>query len=125
MERASSKLLAAVKRHGRTIAVAQPGSEEMRYLDYMGAEANVGGPDMAHILVRADPSKAAVLEEFLHGTQAKLGIIDRLGTRGAEVHVKDFMIRHRVMLGLGDEDVEALRTLLARERAQLGDGGQP
>ncbi len=67
----------------------------MRYLDYMGAEANVGGPGMTHILVRDNPSKAAVLEEFLHGTQAKLGIIDRLGMREAEVHVKDFMIRHK------------------------------
>jgi hypothetical protein len=125
LERASPDLLAAVERHGRTITVAQPGSEEMRYLDYMGAEANVGGAGMTHILVRANPGKAAVLEEFLHGTQARLGIIDRLGTRGAEVHVKDFMIRHRVMLGLGDEDVEALRTLLTRERGQLGDGRQP
>lgn len=45
-----------------------------------------------HILLRKSPSKAAVLEEFLHGTQSKLGITDRLGTSGlgsAETHVKD------------------------------------
>lgn len=111
MERASPELLAAIKQHGRTITVALPGSEEMRYLDYMGAEANVGGPGMTHILVRENPGKAAVLEEFLPGTQAKLGIIDRLGTRGAEVHVKDFMTRHRIMLGLTAEDAKTLRTL--------------
>ena len=65
MERASPELLASIERHGRTVTVAKPGSEELRYLDYMGAEANVGGPDMAHILVREEPGKAAVLEEFL------------------------------------------------------------
>ena len=48
--------------------MAQPGSEELRYPDYMDAEANVGGSDMTHILVREDPGKAALLEEFLHGT---------------------------------------------------------
>lgn len=29
----------------------------------------------------------------------------------AETHVKDFMIRHQRMLGLGDEDIARLRTL--------------
>jgi hypothetical protein len=53
----------------------------------MGAEANVGGPGHLHILLRENPSKAAALEEFLHGTQSRLGIIDRLGAEGAEAHV--------------------------------------
>ena len=119
MECASPELLAAIKRQGRTVTTAQPGSEEMRYLDYMGAEANVGGAGMTHILVRENSGRAAVLEEFLHGTQAKLGIIDRLGTQGAEVHVKDFMIRHRIMLGLTVKDVDTLRTLQGREQAVL------
>ncbi|QJD70182.1 hypothetical protein HG421_19980 [Xanthomonas campestris pv. badrii] len=80
----------------------------------MQAEANVGGPDYTHILLRNDPSKAAVLEEFLHGTQSRLGIVDRLGPQGfgsAETHVKDFMIRHQSMLGLSSEDVQILRQL--------------
>lgn len=94
----------------------------MRYLDYMGAEANVGGPGMTHILVRENPGKAAVLEEFLHGTQFKLGIIARLGTRGAEAHVKDFMVRHQIMLGLSAEDVDMLRTLRGREQATPEEG---
>jgi len=67
-----------------------------------------------HILLRQNPSKPAVLEEFLHGTQQKLGITDRLGTSGmgsTETHVKDFMIRHQKMLGLGAEDVKILQTL--------------
>ncbi|MBV9507386.1 MAG: hypothetical protein JO323_20525 [Acidobacteriia bacterium] len=80
----------------------------MRYLDTVGAEANVGGPNMDHILLRPNPSKAAVMEEFLHGTQHKLGIIDQLGPAGAETHVKDFMITHQKLLGLSDEDVARL-----------------
>ena len=66
------------------------------------------------LLLRENPSKAAVLEEFLHETQARLGIVDRLGTCGlgsAETHVKDFMMRHQNMLGLSVEDVRILNIL--------------
>ncbi|MEW6747376.1 MAG: hypothetical protein AB1486_31985, partial [Planctomycetota bacterium] len=98
--RASAALLQAIQRHGRTIDIATPGSEELRYLEAMGAEANVGGPTHLHILLREDPSKAAALEEFLHGTQSRLGIIERLGVQGAEAHVKSFMERHKKLLGL-------------------------
>ena len=83
-------------------------------LDYFGSEASVGGINNSSIILRENPSKAAVLEEFLHGTQSRLGIVDRLGTSGlgsAETHVKDFMIRHQRMLGLGDADVNLLKTL--------------
>ncbi|WP_252495516.1 hypothetical protein, partial [Escherichia coli] len=55
-----------------------------------------------------------ILEEFLHGTQEKLGIAEKLGRYGlgsAETHVKDFMIRHKKMLGLSDEDVAILKIL--------------
>ncbi len=113
VERASPELIASVPER-RTVVIAQPGSEDLRYLDTIGAEANVGGSDYSHILLREDPSKAAVLEEFLHGTQSKLGVIDRLGTSGygsAETHVKDFMIRHQSMLGLSSEDVQILKQL--------------
>lgn len=66
---------------------------------------------MTHILLRENPSKVALLEEFLHGTQHKLGIIDRLGHYGmgsAETHVKNFMVRHRKILGINDDDIEIL-----------------
>jgi RHS repeat-associated protein len=75
--RASAELIDAIRAHGRTIKFATEGSEELRYLNAMGAEANVGGPGHLHILLRENPSKAAALEEFLHGTQSRLGIIDR------------------------------------------------
>ncbi|NTX34167.1 MULTISPECIES: RHS repeat-associated core domain-containing protein [unclassified Myxococcus] len=112
VERASPKLISSIRQQGRTVAFATPGSEELRYLDYIGAEANVGGPDLTHILLRENPSKAAVLEEFLHGTQWRLGIIERLGVQRAETHVKSFMIRHQGMLGLSGPDVAALRQLM-------------
>ena len=91
---------------------ATPGSNAERYLNLRNAEAAAFGVD--DILLRPSPSKAALLEEFLHGTQQKLGIIDRLGTKGlgsAETHVKDFMIRHQRLLGLGSEDVRRIQIL--------------
>ena len=113
VEPASSELLAAVSKK-RSLVIAQPGSDELRMLDYFGAEASVGGINHSSIILRQNPSKAAVLEEFLHGTQSRLGIIDKLGTSGygsAETHVKDFMIRHQRILGLGNEDVRILQIL--------------
>jgi hypothetical protein len=113
VEKASGELLEKVAKK-RTVVFAKEGSEDLKYLDWMGAEANVGGANYTHILLRPNPSKAAVLEEFLHGTQSRIGIIDKLGTRGlgsAETHVKDFMIRHQRLLGLGAEDVKILQQL--------------
>ena len=113
VEPASPELLAAVGRR-RSVVIAHPGTEEARFLDYFGAEASAGGVNNSSIVLRPNPSKAAVLEEFLHGTQARLGIIDRLGRTGlgsAETHVKDFMIRHQRLLGLGSEDVRILQIL--------------
>ena len=112
VERATPELLDAIRPKSRTIKIVQEGSEEARYLDFIGAEANVGGETMTDILLRKNPGKAAALEEFLHGTQHRLGIIKRLGVNGSETHVKDFMIRHRRLLGLGDEDVDILRQLM-------------
>ena len=94
------------------VTIAEPGSDAERFLNYRGAEAAAFGEE--DILVRPDPSKAALLEEFLHGTQQRLGIIDDIGRAGAETHVKDFMIRHQDMLGLSAEDVRRLQILKDR-----------
>jgi hypothetical protein len=112
-EKATPELIENVS-YKRQVVFAKEGSEDLAYLDFIGAEANVGGETYTHILLRENPGKAAVLEEFLHGTQHRLGIIDRLGTSGlgsAETHVKDFMIRHQRILGLGDEDIKTLQQL--------------
>ncbi|WP_284696608.1 RHS repeat domain-containing protein, partial [Escherichia coli] len=110
VEKAAPELLEAISRK-RHLIIALPGSDEFRMLEHFGAEASV--LDMT-IIVRSNPSKAAILEEFLHGTQEKLGIAEKLGRYGlgsAETHVKDFMIRHKKMLGLSDEDVAILKIL--------------
>ncbi|MCL2717112.1 MAG: hypothetical protein FWD68_21870 [Alphaproteobacteria bacterium] len=111
VEPASRALIDAVEKKLH-VAWATPGSDMERFLNMRGAEAaNFGVED---IVLRPNPSKAAVLEEFLHTTQHKLGIIDRLGTCGlgsAETHVKDFMIRHQSMLRLDAEDVRRLQVL--------------
>jgi hypothetical protein len=120
VEPAPPELLEAVQRKGRTVVIAQPGSDEMRFLDYFRAEASVGGETMEHILLRPNPSRAAVLEEFLHGTQFRAGMItDDLSRQAAEVQVKDFMVRHQRLLGLSDEDADILRVLQQREQEVL------
>ena len=114
VQRATPELIDAIRGHGRRITIAKPGSDELRMLDDVEAEAGVGGEDMRSIILRENPGKAATLEEFLHGTQMRIGIIDKLGGRGigsAETHVKKFMIRHRRLLGLDDEDVGILQAL--------------
>ncbi len=98
--RASGELLDAMRAHGRTITIATEGTEELRFLNAMGAEASVGGPQRLSILLRENPSQAAAIEEFLHGTQTRLGIVDRLGLQGAEAHVESFMTRYSKLLGL-------------------------
>lgn len=119
-EPASDALVELVRKHGRTVLFAEPGSDEERYLDVMGAEANVGGPDMTHILVRPNPSKAALLEEFLHGTQWRLGIIADIGIDRAEIAVKDFMIRFQGLLGISAEDVALLERLIGDDEPPPG-----
>lgn len=74
IERATQELIEAVGRR-RTVVIAESGSDEEQYLEASGAEVNCGDLDNQHILRRPNPSKAALLEEFLHGTQSKLGLI--------------------------------------------------
>lgn len=115
LEPASEDLLNAVQSKGRTINYALPNSDELRYLDFMGANANVGGENLTHILLRRDPRKVEVLEEFLHGAQKRIGLIDRIGVTAAERHVKEFMIRHSELLKLAPEDMAILNRMLGDE----------
>ncbi len=41
-------------------------------------QRHLGDVNNTHILLRENPSKAALLEELLYGAQTKLGIIERL-----------------------------------------------
>ncbi len=110
--RVSPEFLKQVLAKGRQVEFALEGSDELRYLDSRSANANVGGPKLTHILLREEARSIEVWEEFLHGTQSRCGVIDRLGHEDAEIHVKEFMIRHHRLLGLRDDDVALLSTLL-------------
>ena len=109
VERASEELLQRVGQK-RAITFADEGSDAFRFLEFRNAEAAAFGEQ--DIILRLNPSKAAVLEEFLHGTQQRLGLIDRIGRSAAERHVKDFMIRHRKLLGISPEDTVLLQKLM-------------
>ena len=99
-ELASEELLDAVRRHGRRIFQDE---ETQSLLDYFKANASSSGPH--DISLRLDPRKIEVLEEFLHGTQARRGWDRRMSTAQLELQVKGFMIRHRRLLGISDADV--------------------
>ena len=105
---------------GRSINVAMKGSEDYKYLEHMGAEGSVNSGMPNHILIKEDAGKSTLLEEFLHGTQKRLGIVGRLTGQEAEVHVKDFMIRHARLLGLdNDADIRLLTQLKTEEIERL------
>lgn len=114
VERASPELIESIRRdrgdRTRELVLAEPGSDREKLLDYFGAEAStdMGNPNL--ITARQNPSKAVLLEEYLHGVQVKMGIPDRLGRDYAEWHVRDFMIRNRNLVGLGEEDISRLES---------------
>lgn len=105
---ASEELLQSIAEKGKTIVFAVPGSDEAKLLDFFGANASVNTSNINHIIVRPDVLKIEILEEFFHGTQHKLGIINKLGNYKSEIHVKGFMIRHQKILGLSNNDIKAL-----------------
>jgi hypothetical protein len=102
-EVASRNLINAVVTHGRRVF---SGEDVDHYLDAMQANASYGGGD---ILLRSDARRVEVLEEFLHGSQERIGLFTRLSRVELELHVKDFMIRHHVLLGITADDVEWIR----------------
>ena len=116
----TNNLVNTMRSKGRSIDIAYKGSDDYRYLKSMGAEGSTNTLIPNHILIREDASKSTLLEEFLHGTQNKLGIVNRLTPQGAEVHVKDFMIRHAKFLGLDNPaDLRLLQQLKIEEIERL------
>ena len=105
-ELASQELLDAMGRHGRRIWQDE---EAARYLDYFGAEAS--SANATDITLRPDARKIEALEEFLHGTQRRLGL-EEMGILRMEIHVKDFMIRHQTILGISDYDIAIVKKSL-------------
>ena len=118
LTKASKEFLDAIETKNRVIEIGGPDSYVLQHLDSISAEASVFiteplEPDI--ILLRENPSKIAALEEFLHGTQRKLDNLKDIDSVILEMHVKDFMIRHRRMLGLSDSDVQMLEALKVEE----------
>ena len=111
----SNELLESVKRK-RDVTTVTSGSDEEAFLNWSRANASAGyspknpNPNNKdYILLRPSAYKIEVLEEFLHGTQAKIGMDTSISNiTNLEIHVKDFMIRHKNLLGLSKKDVQAL-----------------
>lgn len=72
---------------------------------------------------RESAPKSALLEEYLHGTQLKLGLLEKHGsTQALEVHVKEFMLKHVKLLGLDNmADIELLQNLKVEEINRLSN----
>jgi len=108
---------------GWTVHVAKKGTDEYRYLvnNNIDASFNTGVPK--HILIKEGAPKSALLEEYLHGTQTELGLLEKYGSKEAlEVHVKDFMLRHAKMLGLDNpHDLNLLKQLKIEEIDRLNN----
>ncbi|MBZ0187884.1 MAG: hypothetical protein K8F91_16680, partial [Candidatus Obscuribacterales bacterium] len=115
LQKASPELIRNMEHKGRDILIAQPGTDEFRYLISEGLEGSAGNADLMHILLRSEVKKITALEEFLHGTQGKIGITKMVPREIVEYRVKDFMIRHSKLLGLDQNDLDVLSVLRETE----------
>lgn len=94
-------------------------SEEIQeYLD--NRKANAATFSQKDLLLRSDVRKIEVIEEYLHNVQRRVGLTDRLSPWELEVHVKEFMVRHRALLVIADADVEWLNRWLAAAHIHEG-----
>lgn len=126
LQTTNPELLDAMRTKGRIVDIAQPGSKQAKALQATSAEASYTYTiEGEHIItLPPDAPKIAALEEYLHGTQKKLGILDLIEhPTMAEFEVKDFMIRHSRMLGLDENDIKVLEALKLRELQKLERAG--
>lgn len=113
-EIADNALLRSLESRGYVI---DQSDEIVRHLDNVGANAGTFGTK--DLLLRPDARKLEVLEEYLHNVQFKIGLQNKLSTGptgGLEIHVKEFMLRHRRMLGLNKADTAWLVNWLSNAR---------
>jgi hypothetical protein len=70
----------------------------------------------SRINYREDPRQIELIEEVLHHVQLRIpGFEDRFPYPGEELHVKDFMIRHRAFFGITPDDVGHLQQMLRNQ----------
>jgi hypothetical protein len=86
------------------------GPEIEAYLD--ARAANAATFLQGDLLLRPDPRRLEVLEEYLHNVQHRIGLTDRMSMSELERHVKHFMLRHRTLLGINADDAAWLATWL-------------
>ena len=92
--------------------VVEQSEDVLQYLNFR--QANAATFLNKDILLRPDPRKIEVLEEFLHNVQNKIGLTGKLTPAQLETHVKSFMIRHKDLLGITEpDDVKWLLNWLA------------
>ena len=72
VEPASQKLIEAIRNKGRTVEIVRPGTDEYRYMQAHGWEANVGEERLTHILVRKILAKLHCLKNFYTERRLKL-----------------------------------------------------
>jgi hypothetical protein len=107
-EIATPRLLESIGKR-RSVAFAVEGSDERRNLQKCSANAlNLVGL----IILQEDARKIEALEEFLHGTQERLRLFVSVNTVEAEIHVKEFMLRHHRLLRISTEDATILEGML-------------
>lgn len=125
LQPASELLLEKIRKKGILVRIARPGSEDYDHLKSVGAvgvyrRALIG---LGEIVLVQNPTKIAALEEYLHAMQDKIGLLDSLETVMAEVHVKDFMLRHAKRLSLSENDVTVLKELKKKAIEKLKIAG--
>ena len=81
-------------------------ADVQRYLDRRQANAATFLND--ELLLRTDPRAVEVLEEYLHNVQRRIGLCDIMQPWELEIRVKEFMVRHRKMLGISETDCQWL-----------------
>ncbi|MCX8139015.1 MAG: hypothetical protein N3E46_04980 [Gemmataceae bacterium] len=98
-ELANEALLNKLRARGYTI---DQSAEVQRYLDQRGA--NAATFLNKDLLLRPDARKIEALEEYLHNVQQDIGLLNKMTPAQMEIHVKEFMLRHKKMLGISDAD---------------------
>ena len=104
---ADQDLVGKLQSRGFTI---DQSAEIQRYLDYRKANAATFLEN--DLLLRPDARKIEVVEEYLHNVQRQIGLTEKMTPWQMEIHVKEFMLRHKKMLGISDADAQWLRNWL-------------
>jgi hypothetical protein len=98
-ELADPKLIASLEKRGYRFF---DDAETQRLLDYFKANAST---DLAkNISLRPNARHVEVLEEYLHNVMNSKGMYKGLSTAEQEILTKEWMIRHKNLLKITEED---------------------